>query len=243
MPDLKAIIIDDEQNAGEGLKHLINLYVDDVKVCGVANSAKQGIELIKKHSPDLVFLDVEMPGGSGFNMLEQMKTIDFQIIITTGYDHYAIKAIKYSALDYLVKPIDIDELVKAVSKARKKSGIPQPESESKEQPVSYELTRSKRIALPTIKGLCMVRSCDIISVEADGNCACISMANGNRMLITKSIGEISEMLDEAPFFRAHRSHIINLDYVREYLKGKGGTVLMSDGSSIHVSPLRKEAFC
>ncbi len=238
---IKSVIIDDEKKGRETLKNMLAKYCNNVEVVDEANSAKNGKEIIENHNPDLVFLDIQMPHGTGFDMLEDFEEVNFEVIFTTAYDQYAIKAIKFAALDYLLKPIDIDELKNAVDRVKNKLA-------SVDTNKNFEIFLqnlkgiNKKIALPTAEGVSFIETKKIIRCEADGNYTCFFLANENKILVSKTLKEFEELLTDYDFFRVHNSHLVNLNHVVKYLKVGGDIVVMTDGSKIEISRRKKEAF-
>lgn len=237
---IKAIIIDDEAHCRETLSMQLAKYCPQVTLVAVCRSAAEGLNAIAAYTPDLLFLDVEMPVMNGFEMLEQLPSIPFDIIFTTGYDTYAIKAIRFSALDYLLKPIDKDDLLKAVAKVN-----PQPEPQMAQQ---IELLLQKlghkpalqKIALPSLQGFELVLIETIIRCEADNNYTHVFLKSRQSLLVSRTLKEIEELLEESSFLRVHQSHLINLNEIIRYVRGEGGYVVMSDNSTVHVSRSRKD---
>lgn len=242
---IKALIVDDEGNARETLKMLVEQHTSNVEIFGMADSAETAYKMINELQPDLVFLDVEMPKGNGFDLLEHFDKVNFQVIFTTAYGHYAIKAIKFSALDYLLKPIDIDELRMAIDKVREHIAEQRNESENESIKTLIENlnnTSMRKIAIPDLEGITFVDIDDIIRCEADRNYTCIHLQNGRKLLSSKVLKEYEKLFTDYQFIRLHNSHIINLRHVKRYIKGEGGTVIMSDESSVDVSRRRKSEF-
>ena len=238
---LKAIIIDDEPYCCEILEAMLLADSPQINVVAVCNNGERGLAAICKHKPDIVFLDVEMPRLNGFEMLEQIKEINFHIIFTTSYDQYALKAIRFSALDYLLKPVDREELKKGVQKVENKLQVPLPMQlqlllEKINQPVNTVI----KIALPTMEGLQMLAIENIISCESDDNYTRFYLKGNKKLLVTKSLKDIEQFLNEHSFVRVHRSYLVNLNEIEKYIKGDGGYLLMSDASTIDVSQSRKE---
>ncbi len=237
---IKAIIVDDEEKSRVTLSSLIEMYCPFVKVVEMCPSVADAQKAIDAHDPDLLFLDVEMPGQNGFTLLEQNDHLRCQIIFVTAYDHYAIKAIKYSALDYLLKPIDSDELVAAVSKVEGKK----PATIANQQ---FDLLLSNlklkgnsvKIAIPTFDGLQMIHSEQILKCVADESYTEIVLTNGNKLVVSRILKEFEELLSDLNFFRVHNSCLINLKHVTKYIKGEGGYVVMSDGDTVEVSRRKK----
>ena len=241
---MKCIIVDDEILVAGNLEMLLARYCPEVEVDGIAHSAKEAEVLIRDKRPDLVFLDVEMPHGNGFDLLKKFDRVDFGVIFVTAFDHYAIKAIKFSAIDYLLKPIDINELVAAVSKAQI-----QLKSRSVNQGLNLLLqnmaqpaTRLQKLTLPTMEGMTFVNIDEILYCKSDGNYTSFHLMGGQSLLVTRQIGTYEDLLPEPLFCRIHRQYIINVNKVTKYIKGRGGYVVMSDGKVIDVSVRKKEDF-
>jgi len=238
---MKAIIIDDEPYCSESLAALLERYCPEVKVTGVFNNGLEALNAIRQQQPDLVFLDVEMPKMSGFEMLEQLPAVNFDLIFTTSYDKYALKAIRFSAIDYLLKPIDREELQNAVQKVVQRSQRPITQQlEILIQKVKNPHTPIGRIAMPTMEGLQMVAVDSIISCESDSNYTIVQMKSRQKLIVSRTLKDIEEMLEEHGFVRVHHSYLVNLNEVEKYVKGEGGYLVMSDGSSVDVSRGKKE---
>ncbi|MGD1846391.1 MAG: LytR/AlgR family response regulator transcription factor [Salibacteraceae bacterium] len=236
MTAIRTLIVDDEEGARESLANIIAKYFEQIKVVGKADSAKTGYEKIIELKPDLVFLDIEMPFGNAFDLLARFDEIDFDIIFVTAYDHYAINAIKFSALDYLLKPIDIEDLKAAITRLEKKR---------KDTNVDERLNvflqnlrgsnRTKKVAIPESDGLIFVELEKIVRCESDGNYTSITLVGGKRIIASRTLGEYEELFLHERFFRVHRSHLINLNHIKRYIKGEGGYVIMDDDSQVEVS--------
>ena len=241
---LKAIIIDDEARSRKALQIALNDYCPSVQIAAIAETPENGIEAITKHKPDIVFLDVQMPGMSGFDLLSHFPEIDFDIVFITAHDHYAIKAIRFSALDYLLKPIQIDELMAAVKKAEDKKNNSHTNWQYKSlyENVRNNSNTSGSIAVPTGDGLLFIKTQNIIRCEAEGNYVIIYQVDKEKLLITKTLGDMETVLDPAVFCRVHNSHLVNLSHIKKYIKGDGGYVIMSDNSPVDVSRRKKEEF-
>jgi len=238
---INAIIIDDEMHCRKTLSILLKEYCPDVEVMEQCDNGEAGVEAIKKLKPDLVFLDIEMPRMNGFEMLEQLSEISFAVIFTTGYDQYAIKAFRFSALDYLLKPIDHEELSKAVLKVSRQVLYPLAQQiEILLQKIHHQPSPINKIALPTVEGLQMIPVDSIISCASDRNYTSLLLKNKQKIIISKILKDIEEMLEEYSFLRVHHSYIVNLNEITRYIKGEGGYLVMSDGSSVDVSRSRKE---
>lgn len=240
---LKAILIDDEVHCLETLSILLREYCSDVQIAAQCRSAKDALAAIKRDKPDLVFLDIEMPSMNGFEMLEQYTTIPFAIIFTTSYDQYAIKAIRFSALDYLLKPIDPNDLVNAVKKVQEQRHLPMAEQfQMLLRQIQNKDHQFHKIAVPTVEGFELVPADMVIRCEADDNYTHLFLKNKNKITACRTLKEMEEQLhDFAIFIRVHHSYIVNLNEVNKYVRGEGGYLVMSDGSSVNVSRSRKEA--
>ncbi|HEX3168571.1 MAG TPA: LytTR family DNA-binding domain-containing protein [Chitinophagaceae bacterium] len=238
---LKAIIVDDEPYCCEILAAMLESDCPEVEIKSICNSAKDALAAIRQQSPDLIFLDVEMPKLNGFEMLEQLSSINFHLIFTTSYDQYALKAIRFSAIDYLLKPIDREELKSAVEKVKDRFQIPVPQQlEILLQKFKQPSNPVNKIALPTMEGLQMIPIETIVSCESDDNYTNIKLKNGKKLLVTRSLKEIEESLEQHSFIRVHRSYLVNLNEIEKYVKGEGGYLVMSDGRSIDVARNKKE---
>lgn len=238
---IKAIIVDDEPYCCETIASLLEDYCPEVEVTGIYQNGADALASILKQSPDLVFLDVEMPKMNGFEMLEQLPSINFDIVFTTSYDQYALKAIRFSAIDYLLKPVDREELQKAVQKVMQRSQrtIAQ-QVEILMQKLHQPPKSISKIALPTMEGLQMIPVDQIISCESDSNYTILHLKNKKKLTVSATLKEIEESLEDHSFARVHRSYLVNLNEVEKYVKGEGGYLMMSDGSIISVSRYKKE---
>lgn len=242
---IPAIIVEDEKRNLNLLKNLLAEYCPEVNLVGEASSVKSGVEVIKKTNPALLFLDIELSDGNAFELLEQTLEKRFQVIFTTAYDHYAIKAIKFSAIDYLLKPINFQELKAAVEKAKSKTSdmvlsnninflLKNIETPSDKKP--------EKIALPTLEGHLFVNIKDIVRLEADGNYTFIYLLGKERLLISRTLKDFESFLSNEEFIRVHHSHLVNIRHVKKYLKGSGGQIVMNDGSTVEVSVRKKDDF-
>jgi len=238
---IKAVIIDDEPLCCQSLQLLIEQNCAEVAVVGVYNNGMAALESLRSQSVDLVFLDVEMPLMSGFEMLEAMGSIDFKLIFTTSYDKYALNAFRVSAVDYLLKPIDRKELIAAVDKLRiAANAVNSQQVELLLQKISMPARPLMKIAMPSVEGLELTPVENILYAESCDNYTQLFLRSGKKMLVTRSLKEIEEMLDEHSFIRVHRSFVVNLNEVERYVRGDGGYLMMSDGKMIDVSRSRKE---
>lgn len=243
---MKAIIIDDELSGREVLKKLVELNCPEVTIVNTLNSIETGLEAIRQDKPDLVFLDIQMPNASGFDLLNQLDKIDFEIIFVTAHDAYAIKAFKYSAVDYLLKPIKVSELIEAVTKAKDRleknhSGDNIRFMLDKVSPAKKVLLNNK-ILLPTLGGYNIIDIFEIAYCQSESNYTRFHFVDGKNLVVSKTLKEFESILLENHFFRIHRSYIINLNCIAKYNKGKGGEVVMKDGAILEVSREKKEEF-
>ena len=238
---IRTIIVDDEPYCCETLVTLLEEYCPEVEVAGIFYNGKAALEAIKKLSPELVFLDVEMPHMNGFEMLERLPSINFELIFCTSYDQYALKAIRISALDYLLKPVDSDELQQAVQKVIRRSQKPIAQQlEILMQKIHAPSTPVSKIALPTMEGLQMLQVNSILHCEADSNYTILHLKDKKRKVVSCTLKEMEELLEDHSFVRVHRGYLINLNEVEKYVKGEGGYLVMSDGTTVDVSRSRKE---
>ena len=240
---IPTVIIDDEQDCIDDLMYLIKKQSLPFEVVATATSGNEGLVAILKHKPQLVFLDVVMPGMSGFEMLELLPSIDFNLIVTTSFDKYAVQAIRASAIDFLLKPVKASELKDATERIHEKIG---PVNKSQVSLLGENLKETnhiiKKIALTISDGVQLVNVDDIIYFESDGNYTTVFMKGDNKILVSKPIGRFEEMVDASKFFRIHNSFLINLNYVSKFIKSDGGYVVLENGKTITVARSRKEAF-
>jgi two-component system LytT family response regulator len=237
---LKAIIVDDEPYCCETIATLLE-ESRDVEIVSVCHNAADALVAIRKYSPDIVFLDVEMPKMNGFEMLEHLPQVNFEIIFTTSYDQYALKAIRFSAIDYLLKPVDEEELRTAIQKVIQRSQKPITQQlEILLQKIHQPSTPINKIAMPTMEGLQMIPVDSIISCESDSNYTILQLKNSKKLIVSRTLKEIEELLEEHSFLRVHRCYLANMNEVEKYVKGEGGYLVMSDGTTIDVARNKKE---
>ena len=246
---IRALIIDDEPRGRNILRTLLGKYCPEVNIIGDADSADAAYAMILKHKPNLLFLDVEMPHGSGFDLLKRLPNTDFEVIFVTGFDHYALQAIKFHALDYLLKPVDIDELMQAVQKVK----VALAESLN-----THRLTQlldnlnnpdqaAHKIAIPNAEGREFISVENIIRCASDGNCTWFFLKTGRKILSTKNLGEYEKLLPDAHsngvhrFFRVHHGHLINLNYI-QFVNRRENFVQMKDDAKIGIAHRRKSSF-
>jgi two-component system LytT family response regulator len=237
----QTVIIDDDPLARRGLRRILEQNFDTIKIMGEADSVASGIKLIQEMDPDLVFLDIEMPDGTGFRLLEQLQEVDFKIVFTTSYSDYAITAFKYSAFDYIVKPVLIENVKETINRINE---IPALQQKQRAEVLKSNLVQSKdedaTIALPEINGFTIVRVRDIVRCEGERNYSRIFFADGKSVLVSRTLLEFDNLLTHHGFFRIHRSHLISLKKVNRYLKTDGGVVEMLDKTQLPVSPKFKD---
>ncbi len=243
---LKAVIIDDENHCVDIIEVMLKTHCPNVQVMARANNGLQGIKAILQHDPDIVFLDIEMPKMDGFQMLEALETVNFTLVFTTAYDQFAVRAFKFSAFDYLLKPIDEEELIATIHKAEEKS-IPHKDHLDllKDHYRGDDKNATRRIALSHSKGYQLVDSQSIMYCEADGNYAKVFLDNGSKVSVIKSLTHLDDILAELSpdtFFRIHRQYLVNLRFVKNYLNTEGGQIEMTNDFLLPISRNRKDAF-
>jgi len=238
---MNAVIIDDEANVRNTISVLLGENFPGISIMASAGTVEEGYEAIVKYKPDLVFLDIELPDGTGFDLLRKFQQIPFKIIFVTGHQEYALDAIKVSALDYVLKPVDTDELRHAVEKAGEI--ISQEEQKLKFQALNENLQSKKvlkRIILHTSDHLQLVSVSDIIRAEADSNYTSFSLADGKHVLVSRTIKEFESLLSGSGMIRVHQSHLVNINYIDRFVKKDGGYLLLKEGTKIPVSPNLKK---
>ena len=241
---LTAIIIDDETSSRNSLRQKLANYCPDITIIGECENGEDGIKILEEKKPDIIFLDVEMPRMNGFTMLQQVTNKNFEVIFITAYNHYAIQAIKYSALDYLVKPVAIEDLKAAVEKAfqKRKISAGNERLELLLQNLMQEKKELQRIAIPSMEGLLFVETGNIIYLEANSNYTCFYLTNNRKVTVTKTLKDFEDLLPVSVFIRIHHSYIINKNLVEKYIKGEGGQVVMKNGIVLDVARRKKDEF-
>lgn len=238
---INAIIVDDEPYACEALATLLEENCPGVRIIDICYSGETALQSILEKKPQLLFLDIEMPRMNGFEMLEKLEQIDFALIFTTSYNEYAIRAIKFSALDYLLKPVDREELQLAVNRAREKQNNPLPQQlQILLQKLNQPSSNNFKIALPTLEGFQMIQLDSIIRCEAESNYTKIMLSDKRKIIISRTLKDLEDLLSGHSFIRVHHSHIVNINAIEKYVKGDGGYLVMTDNSSVDVSRSRKE---
>mgnify|MGYP003444616460 CR=1 FL=1 len=238
---IRCVIVEDEEIARNVLKSLLSQYCQDVMVCAEADDVESGKAMINAFRPDMVFLDIEMPGGGGFKLLNSIDNIDFEVVFITAYEQFAIKAIRHAALDYLLKPVDPKELVSAVAKVKdakyKKTLKKQYDTLLKN--LNPEQLTVRKISLSTTDKIHLIEVDDIVRCESDNYYTIIHFKNGTNMMVSKTLKEIEQKLEEFDFVRTHKSHLVNIRCILNFIKDEM-VVLMSDGSKVPVSKRKKE---
>jgi two-component system, LytTR family, response regulator len=239
---MKAVIVEDEMHSRETLRNLIEEFCLDVEVAGMAGSVKDAVELIRQVKPQVVFLDIELQVGSGFDVLAQVSDLSFDVIFTTAYEHYAIRAIKFSSLDYLLKPIDLEELQQAIAKARTHQN-----EFSQRQQLDVLLANMagkgmKKICLATADRLEFVKVEEIVMCEASGSYTQVYLKDNKKILVSKNLKEYETLLADENFMRVHNSFLINLNEVKQFVKSEGGYILMNNNQQVSVSPKKRDEF-
>jgi two-component system LytT family response regulator len=238
---LRTILIDDEESVRRTLEKLVKRYCPNVKLIAEAFSVASGMDAIRKHNPDLILLDIKMDDGTGFDLLEQLEPVDFKVIFITAYDQYAIKAIKFSALDYLLKPVDPDELVSAVTKAEKiLLHEMNRQLSTLAENIRSENNANRKIILKTFDSIHLVKLHEINYCESDDNYTKFHLLDGSTILVSNTLKEYDEMLSEYGFFRSHKSYLINLLHIGRFEKAEGGSIVLANNIKLPVASRKKE---
>jgi two-component system, LytTR family, response regulator len=240
---LKSIIVDDEFKSRESLKALVEKFCENIQVSAVCQNGDEAIKAIQEHKPDVVFLDIQLQRESGFDILERLDKIDFEIIFTTAFSEFAVRAFKFSAIDYLLKPVDIEDLRKAIEKVRKRIiGNISERMAQLAQTMKGNTFKHSRLAVPSSDGLVFVSVDAILYCEASGNYTNIHMGDGKKFVVSRTLKEYEEMLEDLDFFRIHNSYLINLNLIKKYIRGEGGQVVMTNDQALDVSKAKKKSF-
>jgi len=238
-----ALLIDDELNSLDTLEYELKHFEQDIKVIGTCSDPRMAKTLIEGLNPEVVFLDIEMPWMSGFELLDSLESIEFQLVFVTAYDQFAIKAFEYFTLDYLLKPVSKSNLARALAKLSKsENSTPRIDLTHLIDTIQQQQKVVRKIALPVKNGYQFYNHSEIIRCEADANYTKVFVLNEKPILVSKSLKVISAMLDFPNFFRPHQSHLINLNYMKKYDKSDGGTIIMDDGMNIPISRHKKVVF-
>ena len=243
MDTLKAILIDDELPSLENLQQKLEEFCPDIAVIGTAQKPEEAIRLIEQNQPDVIFLDIEMPRMNGFKMLEEIKEKNFDIIFITAYNHYAIDAIRISAFDYLVKPVTVNDLQNSVNRLiSSHRKLVSEKLDVLRQNLSNSRSQNDKITIVTNEGVDFYEICQIIRIESSSNYSKIHFKDGKILLVTKLLKDFEEILAPYRFYRIHNSHLINLSYIKKYLRGDGGQVILQNDEIIDVARRKKEEF-
>lgn len=243
LKNMKAILIDDEMTSLQNLKQKLEEFCKQVTVVAATQNPEEAISLIRNLKPDILFLDIEMPKMSGFRMLEELGDYEAEVIFTTAYNHYAIDAMRISAFDYLVKPVAIEELENAVNRlAARKIMHTQERLHVLKDSMNESKSQENKIAVPVSDGFEFMVIKNILRIESSSSYSRIFFADGRSTIVTKLLKDFEEILTPYHFFRVHNSHLINLKYIKKYLRGVGGQVLMENGDLIDVSRRKKDEF-
>ncbi len=241
---IRSIIIDDEPLGRKSIGVAIEKHCPEVEIVALCDNAQEGIETIKQLQPDLVFLDIQMPGMSGFDLLQHLAPVTFEIIFVTSYDQYAVKAFKFSAIDYLLKPINPEELIQAVSKVKNKNDSVSITNrfESLLNNIHINLGKIEKVAIPTHDGIDFFNTNDIIYCQAEGSYTKLFLVNNRKELVSRTLKDFDNLLSGSGFCRVHNSTLINLKHVEKYIKGEGGYVILTEGHHADISRRKKEEF-
>lgn len=240
---IRAIIIDDQPECIDDLQYLISKHELPIDLQATATSATEGLAQILKHKPDLVFLDIIMPSMNGFEMLDLLPEINFHLIVTTSSDKFALQALRASALDFLLKPVDENELQQAVSKINTANPHPtRPQISAFSDSLSNQNRLITKIALPISDGVEMVPIDEIIYFQSDGNYTTVHMTNERKVLVSKQLGKFEDILDTSVFYRIHNSYLVNLNFIRKFIRSDGGYVVLTNDQSLSVARNRREGF-
>ncbi|MBT1686346.1 LytR/AlgR family response regulator transcription factor [Dawidia soli] len=240
---ITSIIVDDELKSRESLKILLEDFCENVTVKALCQNIAEAIEAIQENKPDVVFLDIQLQRETGFDLLTRLPEIDFEVIFTTAYSEYAIKAFRFSAIDYLLKPIDIEELKRALTKVEKRKGDTiATRLQQLMQNLRTGSTDNYKLTLPTSDGLLFVKIQDILYCEASSNYTEITFADGKKCIVSRTLKEYEDLLADHNFYRIHNSYLINLNAIKKYVRGEGGYVIMNNDKSLDVSKRKKEGF-
>jgi two-component system LytT family response regulator len=244
MQKYQAIIIDDEKRQQDLLKKKLQENFPEIEVCAICGSVDEGIMAVVKHEPQLVFLDIEMPEKDGFEFLKSFKTIHFSVIFTTSHSSYALEAFRVAALDFLLKPFSLDQLRESIERFKDNFRIKQKADllENFRDNLEYQNLNEQKLALPSGQGFIFVRMDEIIRIESQAHLTTFFMVNKEQIIVSRTLKECEDIMPAKQFVRIHQSHMVNLFHVKKFNKGDGGTVIMSDGSSIEVSRRRKDDF-
>ena len=243
MQQFKAILIDDELSSLQNLELKIKEYCPQLRVVAEIQRPEDAPDIIRRHQPDVIFLDIEMPRMNGFKMIEQLGEIDFEIIFVTAYNHYAINAIRISAFDYLVKPVSIEDLQQTVQRLGRSEKLRSRErADLLRRNLSQQKTQEDQIAIPTSDGLEFIQIKQIIRIESNSNYSRLVLSTGQHLVVTRQLKDFEELLEGYRFYRIHHSHLINLNQIARYIRSAGGQITMRNGDVVDVSRRKKDLF-
>lgn len=233
---IRAILVDDEEHCVDILAYELKKF-PEIKVIGTCANGQEAIAMIRAEKPDLVFLDIDMPYMNGFDVVRAIDAIDFNVVFVTAFDQYALKAFRYSALDYLLKPVESSELAEAIEKVKRNTNhsIQQTQVDLLLNAIGEPAQSYSKILLPAQDGLEFVALDEIIRCQADSNYTHVYLESGRRLIISKALKQVEKLLDDERFFRTHQSHLVHLDKIKRYARGEGGYLVMKDDSIVHVS--------
>lgn len=242
---MRALIVDDESDGVAILKKMLTLNCKQVQVVGTCANATEGKKKAEQLNPDLIFLDIQMPGKNGFEMLSEMDTRNFEVIFVTAYNQYVLQALQFSAADYLLKPVDEDKLAEAMQRVERK--MLRRGDDKNTEALLYNLQRTgtpneMKLCIPTLKGFVVLKLDDIIVCEAEKNYTIIHLRNQKPLIVSRPLIEYEKLLEGTLFLRVHKTYLINLQHVAEYHRGEGGVVIMSNGTEVEISRRKKELF-
>ena len=241
---INAVIIDDEADGRDALRITLEKFFPDINIVAVCDTPEAGLETLTRTNPDLVFLDIQMPRMSGFDLLRQLSPFAFEVIFVTAHDQYAIKAIRFSALDYLLKPIDVDDLRPAIERAgeRLRGKNASHQYLSVLQNAQHKAGKIERLAVHTLNGIDFFNTSDIIYCKAEGSYTILCLKGKQTQVVSRNLKEFEDLLADSDFCRVHHSYLINLHHVQKYIKGEGGYVIVTDNHHVDVSRRKKEEF-
>lgn len=237
---MTAIVIDDDDYSRLHMQELLHYKTNQVELLAVANNAESGLQLIRDLSPDIVFLDIEMPDMNGFELLRKLPFIDFDVIFTTAHEHHAIRAIKFSAIDYLVKPIDTINLQEAIARVIDKRAAQKGMHNGHVEVFTDRKKKLDNLAIPTLEGLVFLGLNDIVYCEGSDKYTRVFLIDGKIVMSSKTLGGFEEQLEHYNFYRIHKSHLINLNHLKKYIRGEGGQVCLTNGSTLDVSRRKRD---
>lgn len=242
---MRAILVDDEPDGIRTLQKMLATYCPQVEVVDVCSSAETAKKIIEARKPDVVFLDIQMPGKTGLDLLSEVSPKDFEVVFVTAYNEYILQALQFSAADYLLKPVDEDRLIEAVKRVEQR--LPAEKKDDSANVLLHNLSKAgnpseMRLCLPTLKGFVILKLEEIIYCEAERSYTVFHLANNKTIIVSKPLLDYDNLLQDTSFLRVHKSFLVNLHHVREYQRGEGGLVIMSNGAEIEISRRKKEAF-